>query len=113
MPQIFPQRKTNHFHNLVDIAQLDFTEFLLFDDDAASIKLCQKLGVSGCLVSKSRGLNWSSLLEGLHVYQTNERTRKAVRLWMSTQREARKDSADTNTTMASESTACEDDEEEW
>lgn len=82
LPQIFPQRKINHFCNLVEQANLEFTDFLLFDDDPTSIRFCTQMGVTGCLVRKSKGLNWASLVKGLNSFYTNEEARRALKDWL-------------------------------
>lgn len=82
LPQIFPLRKVNHFCNLVEQANLEFTDFLLFDDDANNIRLCTQMGVSGCLVGKSSGLNWSKFVKGLKTFQYNAQARKSLQQWV-------------------------------
>lgn len=82
LPQIFPQRKVNHFCNLVEQANLEFTDFLLFDDDPNNIRLCTQMGVSGCLVGKSSGLNWSKFVKGLKTFQYNAQARKSLQQWV-------------------------------
>lgn len=82
LPQIFPQRKINHFCNLVEQANLEFTDFLLFDDDPTSLRFCSQMGVTGCLVRKSKGLNWASLVKGLNSFYTNEEARRALKDWL-------------------------------
>lgn len=82
LPQIFPQRKVNHFCNLVEQANLEFTDFLLFDDDPNNIRLCTQMGVSGCQVGKSSGLNWSKFVKGLKTFQYNAQARKSLQQWV-------------------------------
>jgi hypothetical protein len=81
-PQIFPQRKINHFCNLVEAAKVEFTDFLFFDDDSANVKLCQQMGISGYTVRKSMGLNWQSLVKGLNIYLQNEQARTTLQTWL-------------------------------
>jgi len=99
-PQIFPQRKINHFCNLVEEAKVEFTDFLFFDDDPANVSLCSQMGVSGCVVRKSVGLNWHSLVKGLNIYQKNEQARSSLRSWLSTA-QSRKNSVDNSVTQNS------------
>lgn len=99
-PQIFPQRKVNHFCNLVEIAKVEFTDFLFFDDDPANIRLCSQMGVSGCVVRKSMGLNWHSLVKGLTIYQRNEQARQSLQSWLATA-SSRQNSVDHSVTQNS------------
>ncbi len=43
-PQIFPARKTFHFKNLKSITELDYGDFLFFDDEYKNIDICTNLG---------------------------------------------------------------------
>jgi hypothetical protein len=99
-PQIFPQRKINHFCNLVEAAKCEFTEFLFFDDDAANVSLCSQMGISGCVVRKSLGLNWRSFVKGLNIYNKNEHARLTLRTWISAEH-SRQNSVDHSVTQNS------------
>ena len=100
LPQVFPQRKVNHFCNLMEQGKLEFTDFLFFDDVAANISLCSQMGVSSYQVRKSTGISWSSFVKGLTLYRNNEQARLILKSWLNSSR-SQQNSVDLSVTQNS------------
>jgi hypothetical protein len=77
-PQIYNNRKSYHFRNLNTILGLEYSDFLFFDDDKASIDAAIGMGIPCCLVSKTHGLNVPSFLTGLKTF-TESKTKAKER----------------------------------
>lgn len=82
LPQIFAKRKSYHFRNLVECMELQYRDFLFFDDDGGNVKLCQNLGVACCQVKKSQGLTWQSFLQGLQLFRSSHISRIHLETWV-------------------------------
>ena len=67
-PQIYRARKTYHLRNLREVAQLGYEDMLYFDDDGVNVSASANIGVCSCLVSRDRGMDGSSLLQGLEAF---------------------------------------------
>lgn len=87
---MFPARKTFHFKNLKSITNLEYSDFLFFDDEYKNIDICTNLGkyehgicrhvyiyiafycvfigVASCLVDCNKGLDGITLVKGLRSY---------------------------------------------
>jgi hypothetical protein len=81
-PQIYNERKSYHFRNFNDVSGHALKDILFFDDEPANINVVSSLGVSGCLVSKEQGLDWSTFVKGIALFATKQRTSKSLKSWL-------------------------------
>jgi hypothetical protein len=81
-PQVFNSRKTYHFRNLTEATGFKMNDFLLYDDDIANINLCNKIGVTSCLVDRSTGLTWSTFVDGLQLYYNTQKSSSVMTSWL-------------------------------
>jgi FMN phosphatase YigB (HAD superfamily) len=81
-PQVFNSRKTYHFRNLTEATGFKMNDFLLYDDDIANINLCNKIGVTSCLVDRSTGLTWSTFVDGLQLYHNTQKSSFVLTSWL-------------------------------
>lgn len=68
LPQVYKKRKSYHFRNLTECTGLRLNDFLFFDDDKSNIEVCSAIGVASCKVDPSTGLNWATMIQGLHIF---------------------------------------------
>lgn len=83
-PQIYYKRKTFHFRNLTEAIGFKMHDFLFFDDEPANITMCGRMGVNACLVDKTKGLNWTTFVQGLQLYKEKLSCRNSFSDWIST-----------------------------
>ena len=78
LPQIYASKKTHHFRALKQSIGCKYSDFIFFDDDVNNVNICGKIGVNCVQVDKYNGLNWDTLIEGLELFQTNQKSKFAL-----------------------------------
>lgn len=81
-PQVYNKRKTFHFRNLTEATGFKMRDFLFYDDDMANITMCTKMGVNSVIVDKVTGLNWTTFIQGLHLYKEKLNCRRSLTNWL-------------------------------
>lgn len=77
-PQIYNRRKSTHFKQLKECTDLEYENFLFFDDDAANIEMSSALGVVAEKVNPTVGLTKETFLRGLTSFTMKHMAMAAV-----------------------------------
>jgi len=76
-PQIYNRRKSTHFKQLKECTDLEYSNFLFFDDDIMNVEMCSVLGVVAEKVNPVLGLTQETFLRGLTSFAMKHMTTTA------------------------------------
>ncbi|KAF8650912.1 hypothetical protein AX16_005037, partial [Volvariella volvacea WC 439] len=73
--EVYDQPKTVHFSKIKESSGFDYSDMILFDDDAANNLVEMMLGVTFQVSRDEKGLTWDNYQQGIEMWRRNQRIR--------------------------------------
>ncbi|KAK7049090.1 acid phosphatase-domain-containing protein [Favolaschia claudopus] len=70
--EIYPESKTNHFRHIQEWSGFQYSDMILFDDEAQNNVVERELGVTFKALRDGAGLTWDRYQEGLALWRRNK-----------------------------------------